>query len=87
MHVLDRAGSRLPARRSPCTFSGIVTAVTVVGVRGHFVAVAAHVGRGLPSLTLTGLPGGAGVLDACDRISETDPAVLKFLLKVQARAR
>jgi hypothetical protein len=30
--------------------------VTVVGVRGHLVAVEAHVGRGLPSLTLTGLP-------------------------------
>ena len=28
--------------------------VTVVGVRGHLVAVEAHVGRGLPSLTLTG---------------------------------
>src|SRR4029453_2741546 len=34
--------------------SGIVTGVTVVGVRGHLVAVQAHVGRGLPSLTLTG---------------------------------
>jgi hypothetical protein len=42
-----------------------VTGVTVVGVRGHLVA--AHVGRGLPSLTLTGLPG-AGVQDARDRI-------------------
>jgi alpha-D-ribose 1-methylphosphonate 5-triphosphate synthase subunit PhnH len=40
-----------------------VTGVTVVGVRGHLVAVEAHVGRGLPSLTLTGLPG-AGVQDA-----------------------
>ncbi len=46
---------------------GIVTGVTVVGVRGHLVAVEAHVGRGLPSLTLTGLPG-AGVQDARDRI-------------------
>ena len=44
-----------------------VTGVTVVGVRGHLVAVEAHVGRGLPSLTLTGLPG-AGVRDARDRI-------------------
>jgi predicted ATPase with chaperone activity len=34
-----------------------VTGVTVVAVRGHLVAVEAHVGRGLPSLTLTGLPG------------------------------
>jgi hypothetical protein len=33
-----------------------VTGVTVVGVRGYLVAVEAHVGRGLPSLTLTGLP-------------------------------
>jgi hypothetical protein len=32
-----------------------VSGVTVVGVRGHLVAVEAHVGRGLPSLTLTGL--------------------------------
>jgi hypothetical protein len=32
-----------------------VTGVTVVGVRGHLVAVEAHVGRGLPSLTLTGV--------------------------------
>src|SRR4029453_3285648 len=44
-----------------------VTGVTVVGVRGHLVAVEAHVGRGLPSLTITGLPG-AGVQDARDRI-------------------
>ncbi len=41
--------------------------VTVVGVRGHPVVVEAHVGRGLPSLTLTGLPG-AAVHDARDRI-------------------
>jgi hypothetical protein len=40
-----------------------VTGVTVVGVRGHLVSVEAHAGRGLPSLTLTGLPG-AGVQDA-----------------------
>jgi hypothetical protein len=40
-----------------------VTGVTVVGVRGHLVAVEAYVGRELPSLTLTGLPG-AGVQDA-----------------------
>ena len=46
---------------------GRVTGVTVVGVRGHVVAVEAHIGRGLPSLTLTGLPG-APVQDARDRI-------------------
>jgi hypothetical protein len=33
-----------------------VTGVTVVGVRGNLVAVEAHVGRGLPPLSLTGLP-------------------------------
>ena len=46
---------------------GRVVGVTVVGVRGHPVAVEAHIGRGLPSLTLTGLPG-AAVQDARDRI-------------------
>jgi magnesium chelatase family protein len=46
---------------------GRVVAISVVGIRGHLVAVEAHVGRGLPSLTLTGLPG-AAVQDARDRI-------------------
>src|SRR4051812_42161073 len=46
---------------------GRVVAVTVLGVGGHLVTVEAHVGRGLPSLTLTGLPG-AAVHDARDRI-------------------
>ncbi len=46
---------------------GRVVGVTVVGVRGHPVVVEAHIGRGLPSLTLTGLPG-AAVQDARDRI-------------------
>jgi magnesium chelatase family protein len=41
--------------------------VAVVGVRGRPIVVEAHVGRGLPSLTLTGLPG-AAVQDARDRI-------------------
>jgi magnesium chelatase family protein len=40
---------------------------TIVGVRGHLVVVEAHIGRGLPSLTLTGLPG-AAVSDARDRV-------------------
>ena len=44
-----------------------MTGVTVVGVRGHLVAVEAYVGRRLQSLTLTGLPGG-GVQDARDPI-------------------
>jgi magnesium chelatase family protein len=44
-----------------------VVGVTVVGVRGHPIVVEAHIGRGLPSLTLTGLPGTA-LQDARDRI-------------------
>ncbi len=46
---------------------GRVIGVTIVGVRGHPFAVEAHIGRGLPSLTLTGLPG-APVQDARERI-------------------
>jgi len=46
---------------------GRVLGVTLVGVRGHPVVVESHIGRGLPSLTLTGLPG-APVQDARDRI-------------------
>lgn len=42
-------------------------AVAVVGVHGHQVAVEAHVGRGLPALHLTGLPG-AAVQDARERV-------------------
>lgn len=42
-------------------------AVAVVGVRGHPVAVEAHVGRGLPALVLTGLPGPA-IRDARERV-------------------
>src|ERR687891_353338 len=42
-------------------------AVAVVGVRGQVVAVEAHVGRGLPALLLTGLPG-ASVQDARERV-------------------
>jgi len=46
---------------------GRVLGVSVLGVGGHLVTVEVHVGRGLPSLTLTGLPG-AAVRDACERI-------------------
>ena len=46
---------------------GRVLAVAVVGVQGHLIAVEAHVGRGLPALTVTGLPG-AGIQDARDRV-------------------
>jgi magnesium chelatase family protein len=46
---------------------GRAVGFTIVGVRGHLVVVEAHIGRGLPSLTLTGLPG-AAVNDARDRI-------------------
>jgi magnesium chelatase family protein len=41
--------------------------VTVVGVRGRLVSVEAHVGRGLPALYLTGLPGSA-IQDARERV-------------------
>jgi magnesium chelatase family protein len=44
-----------------------VHAVAVVGVRGIPVAVEAHVGRGLPALHLTGLPG-AAIQDARERV-------------------
>jgi magnesium chelatase family protein len=46
---------------------GRVLGVTVLGVGGHLVTVEAHVGRGLPSLTIAGLPG-AAVQDARDRV-------------------
>jgi magnesium chelatase family protein len=46
---------------------GRVIGVTVLGVGGHPVTVEAFVGRGLPSLTVTGLPG-AAIQDARDRI-------------------
>ena len=46
---------------------GKVIGVAVIGVRGHPVAVEAHIGRGLPALCLTGLPG-ASVQDARERV-------------------
>jgi len=46
---------------------GRVFAVAVAGIEGRLIRVEAHVGRGLPSLTLTGLPG-AGVNDARERV-------------------
>jgi magnesium chelatase family protein len=46
---------------------GRVIGVSILGMGGHLIAVEAHVGRGLPSLTLTGLPG-AAVNDARDRV-------------------
>jgi magnesium chelatase family protein len=46
---------------------GRVLGMAVLGVGGHPVTVEAFVGRGLPALTLTGLPG-AAVQDARDRI-------------------
>jgi magnesium chelatase family protein len=46
---------------------GRTVGFTILGVRAHLVVVEAHIGRGLPSLTLTGLPG-AAVSDARDRI-------------------
>ena len=41
--------------------------MAVVGVDGHVISVEAHVGRGLPALTVTGLPG-AGIQDARERV-------------------
>jgi magnesium chelatase family protein len=46
---------------------GRVFGAAVVGVQGHLITVEAHVGRGLPALTLSGLPG-AGVQDARERV-------------------
>jgi magnesium chelatase family protein len=46
---------------------GRVVGVAVVGVRGCLLDVEAHLGRGLPSLSLTGLAGTA-IRDARDRI-------------------
>jgi magnesium chelatase family protein len=46
---------------------GRAVGVTILGVRGTLVVVEGHIGRGLPSLTLTGQPG-AAVNDARDRI-------------------
>jgi magnesium chelatase family protein len=46
---------------------GRVLGVAVLGVGGRVVTVEAHVGRGLPALIVTGLPG-AGVQDARERI-------------------
>jgi magnesium chelatase family protein len=46
---------------------GRVFAVAVVGVQGSVITVEAHVGRGLPTLILTGLPGVA-VQDARERV-------------------
>ncbi|HVM11189.1 MAG TPA: magnesium chelatase domain-containing protein, partial [Actinomycetota bacterium] len=44
-----------------------VRGVALLGVEGHPVRVEAHVGRGLPALHLTGLPG-ATVQDARERV-------------------
>src|SRR5436309_4058786 len=46
---------------------GRVFAVAVVGVHGRLITVEAHVGRGLPALVVTGMPG-AGVQDARERV-------------------
>ena len=63
----DRHGLWRPALVALPDVYGRVVGVTVLGVGGHAVTVEASVGRGLPSLTVTGLPG-AAVQDARDRI-------------------
>jgi len=62
-----------------------VTGVTVVGVRGHLVAVEAHVGRGLPSLTLTGLPGAVSKpsTTCSDALTKAQAASPKVAVAVQ----
>jgi hypothetical protein len=49
-----RVGTR---RYRPALMYGRVLGVAVLGVGGHLVTVEAHVGRGLPALIVTGLPG------------------------------
>ena len=46
---------------------GRVLGVAIIGIEGRLITVEAHVGRGLPSLVLTGLPG-TGVQDARERV-------------------
>ena len=46
---------------------GRVFGVAIVGIQGLLITVEAHVGRGLPSLVVTGLPG-TGVQDARERV-------------------
>ncbi len=46
---------------------GRVLTATVVGIKGHPVTVEAHVGRGLPALAITGMPG-SSVQDARERV-------------------
>ncbi len=60
------AGVSVPRRNVRLVY-GRVVGVTVLGVGGHLVTVEAFVGRGLPSLIFTGLPG-AAVNDARDRV-------------------
>jgi magnesium chelatase family protein len=55
------------ARATVAAMYGRVAGVTLLGVGGRPIVVEAHVGRGLPSLTITGLPG-AAVNDARERI-------------------
>ena len=60
-------GGVRPSAYGPHRMYGRVVGVTVLGVGGHLVTVEAFVGRGLPSLVFTGLPG-ASVNDARDRV-------------------
>ncbi len=56
----------VPARTVSQVY-GRVFAVAVVGIQGRLITVEAHVGRGLPALTLAGLPG-AAIQDARERV-------------------
>jgi magnesium chelatase family protein len=60
---------------------GRVLGVAVLGVGGHLVTVEAHVGRGLPALIVTGLPG-AAVQDARERVRPAvESAALEWPLR------
>src|SRR5947208_16938580 len=75
MCTCSRTRSDRPAKRVVSEGAGTVRplmygrvfGVAVIGVQGHLIRVEAHVGRGLPSLTVAGLPG-TGVLDGRERV-------------------
>ena len=87
MCTCSRTRSDRPAKRVVSEGAGTVRplmygrvfGVAVIGVQGHLIRVEAHVGRGLPSLTVAGLPG-TGVYYTTtsplgDRTSPVSPVV------------